>query len=136
MKINNTLLLEYQRSLIFAGLEVFAACDMLTDVHGGQFGENSFQWKIAVVEFLTDGITDGLIKISPSSASRSSLDDAKQLQDTFSQSDPNFDPEIWMGIQFTSTDKLKQLLARNDLMDWSCLKAPLNIGFMTSILEH
>lgn len=131
MKLNDDLALPYQKSLIFAALDDFSASDLLGGVHGGQFGGEMFAWKGAVICFLRRNTFSELI------AFRISVDekvlDTHEMLNLFSNSDPNINPEVWMGIQFYGTEKLRSIIASHGMLGWEHVKSPVNGNLIDAI---
>lgn len=133
MKIENCLELPYQRSLIFAALEFFSASDLLREAHGGQSGANVWAWKNAVITFLHRNLVSELIVLELDSVAHDPEVVDSNVLDALMGSDPNENPEIWMGIQFRGTDKLISLAAFHGMLGWDCIQSSLNRDFIDAV---
>ena len=132
-KMDHALAFSYQNSLIFAALDDFSASDLLGGVHGGQFGGEMSAWKSAVICFLRRNTFSELI------AFRISVDEkflgVHEMLNLFSNSDPNINPEVWIGIQFHGTERLRSIIATHGMLGWEHVKSPVNEDLIVAITQ-
>ena len=132
-KLDNDLALLYQKSLIFAALDDFSASDLLGGVYGGQFGEEMSAWKSAVICFLRRNIFSDLIALKI--GMHKEVLGAHEMLNLFSNSDPNINPEIWMGIQFHGAEKLSTIIAAHGVRGWEHVKSPVNENLIITVIR-
>jgi hypothetical protein len=132
MKLDPMLALAYQRSLIYLSLEDCSATFLLAEYAGGLSGANLEKWKATTIEFLIRNLNGKLISTSVMPSSVEAFDD-QELCDLFFKTDPNENVEIWFGIQFAGTEKLRCLVQANDLFGWDKFHGDLNENFIKTI---
>lgn len=127
--------LGYQKTLIFAALDYFSASDVLPDTFGGQFGQESALWKESVIEFLRKNIAAGFIGVASAEGNFNALSNSEEILKILSQSNPNENSEIWMGIRFAGTEKLISLVSAHGILNWDSIRSDLNIKFIEAIYQ-
>lgn len=135
MKIRYFSPISYQRQLIYAALDDFTPISALSDYAGGPFGDNSMEWRHAVVEFLCVNLACGLLKLNDY-LGKPSIVDAKLVEGYLTNGDVsrgfNVD-EIWNILYFVGTEKLTDNLARRNLLSWDAMDMEGNPDFLDFI---
>ena len=129
------LALSYQKTLIYLGLEDIAAVFMLPEIGGGQGLNENGSGVSAVTGFLHINALCGFIEISSGEEILEGDDAPESLKAAYLNSSPEDRPEIWMGIQFSATNKLRELLEKNNLLRWDAMSEELSQGFIDSIFD-
>ena len=123
----------YQKGLVFAALEDFSAVDVMGDIHGGQFGVSPDAWRNSVADFIYRNVAGGLLQI------KSGLDivppeiSPTELHKLLLTTNPDDDTLLWMGLQFTATNDLVNLMRRIGLLDWNEYESELNNELIASL---
>lgn len=61
--MKNSLRVNYQRQLIYAGLDDFSPNSVFPEYLGGEVGEDPFLWSLEVANFLDLGVRRGLLEV-------------------------------------------------------------------------
>ncbi|BEP53036.1 hypothetical protein GmRootV118_02800 [Variovorax sp. V118] len=134
-KDKKLLALSYQRTLIYLGLEDISAVFMLPEIGGGQGVNEDGLWVTSVAIFLRINLNCGFIEIASGSELIENCDVPSLLESVYLKSSPESQPEIWMGIQFSATKKLNDLLRLNNLLRWEAMSEEVNHGFIGSVFD-
>lgn len=127
------LAMAYQKGLVFAALEDFSAVDVMGHICGGQFGATPHDWQKSVADFIYRNMAGGLIQIKNGydivPLGITPVDLHKLLLTT----NPQDETVLWMGLQFTATQKLVELIRRVGLLDWNSYECELNRELIASV---
>ena len=127
--------IDYQRQLIFSGLDDFSPNAALPHVYGGQFGPSPDLWRHEVVAFLCVNVRGGLLEMfyRRDILADGGIDQLKNIL-TAGDKESHFDVEIiWNALYFSATEKLDEILDRFELRSWEALKLDLNPGFIAEL---
>ncbi|HSV51817.1 MAG TPA: hypothetical protein VLJ57_06860 [Burkholderiaceae bacterium] len=135
----HTLLLEYQRSLIYLALDEKSVSSMLPGYAGGGYTGDVERWRNAALGFLWRNLSSGLIAVSVPTplvpTSMPSLD----LYSLFARASQNLEDErefnLWNAVQFSGTAHLTRMLRDHALCDWSFYSGALNIELIRALLK-
>ena len=103
--------LEYQRALIYANLESLSPSSTLNEISTGSLDKNESTWKHAVAKFISLNLRAKLIEGFPAHNPQFNYDDIDEVERVLINSEPLRDVEIWMGMQFSGTSRLNELLS-------------------------
>lgn len=123
----------YQKGLIFAALEDFSAVDVMGDIHGGQFGASPDAWRKAVADFIYRNMAGGLLQIKSGFDIVPPEITPTEFHKLLLTTNPEDDTLLWMGLQFTATKSLVELIRRVELLDWNAYESELNGELIASI---
>jgi hypothetical protein len=120
--------LYHQRQLILACLDDFTPNATLQDYMGGQFGNETHTWQVAVVDFIYQNMKRDLIMILPGQChyAEKNCDEIKQILLNGDINEKIESTVIWNIIYFQGTNKLKKIMHHFCLDDWSSLGLGLN----------
>lgn len=113
--------MDYQKTLIYCGLEDMSASEMLTDLYGGQYGSDEENWRKEVALFLFYSVRSKLLIPKDDFGLLGDKSPNKIMEryaNTFSGEDL-----LWMGVQFQATEKLEKILVSEDLLSWEKIKS-------------
>jgi hypothetical protein len=116
-----------QNQLILAAMDDFTPNSALPNYKGGQFGENSGEWKSAVIDFIYYSMENNLI-IALSGYEGYHLLGPDQIRCILMDGDVinGFDVSyLWDIIHFTGSPKLKRLLCQLKLGNWEAVNSNL-----------
>lgn len=129
--MNKCLLIAYQKELVSACLDDFAAAYPLNTIHGGLFGDTPLAWAAYAQDFIYINLISNLIEIQDATY-YPKIDDL--ITTTLSFDVSNWDLN-WHGVFFDGTKKLETLAEKYDLCKWECRDSPLNSNFITEIIK-
>lgn len=125
-----------QKQLVVAVLDDFCPNAALPHLHGGQFGSTPNLWRDAVVQFLSESLTTGLIEVLPT-AQRYSQKSAAEVRRLLIEGDIENGlglELVWQVIYFQGTGKLRAMLEECQLDSWDAMSAEVSqrLGRMLS----
>lgn len=135
--MKNSLRVNYQRQLIYAGLDDFSPNSVFPDYLGGEFGEDPFLWSLEVANFLDLGVRHGLLEVMNweylfSDSPLVSVSEV--LLPRYPSGGRAVQMEIiWNSLYFTGTVSLLDELDRFGFRVWSALSASENLEFLQCI---
>jgi len=127
----------YQQQLIYASLDDFNPNSALPYLHGGQFSENSAEWREAVIDFLCTNLECGLLELVHYSSFKGK-DGADWLRNVLNNGyeDKGMDAEIlWNALYFTGSERLVAVVSKFGMHDWTQLKSALNHELIAELTE-
>ena len=129
----NKILLAYQKTLIYMWLEDISAVFMLSGIAGGQGANEDGAWVEAVADFIFSSLRGGLIYFSSGEEFFSAPENFDSIRMDYSSSDPESKPEIWMGVQYSATENLIEILQSFELLNWESISSDLKPGLADKI---
>ncbi|SOZ09867.1 conserved protein of unknown function (plasmid) [Cupriavidus taiwanensis] len=129
--------IDYQRQLIFAGLEDFTPNSALPNVLGGQYGTNPVAWRQAVIDFICRNVAADLLEIVsyPGKPTEMGAPRVRALLISGDESRGLDENIIWDAIYFTGTTKLKSRLKSFGLLSWDALNAEKSDDFIDFLVD-
>jgi hypothetical protein len=121
---NVELMCHYQRSLVYVGLEDASASEFLNGLDGGRDG-NEIAWQREVARFIRLTLDAEFIQVKNDFGFFNDTNGSSAIEAVYLKTPPSEDL-LWMGVQFTATKKLSDLLKSEGLATWSALDAPIN----------
>lgn len=134
--MDQKLLQDYQKALIYAGLDDFTPNAVLSSTFGGVYGNQVEQWKSVVIDFIYRNMTCGLLEVSPvqTKCKDATPQDVRTLLSSVDLDDIATSV-IWVATYFDGTKKLDELLSSFCLKDWIHLNDSPNLLFQNTLLE-
>jgi hypothetical protein len=138
-RMGSNLFLEYQRTLIRLCLDEGAAISILSSYCGGQFGDRSAMWECAVSDFVERNLSANLIQVGLLPNSISSSFNPEELPSMLRAQPLSAGSEegiiLWSVLQFTGTERLRELLSKEKLCDWVHFQDPLKESFVAELIR-
>ena len=126
--------LSSQITLIEACLDDFNPSSALPNKLGGEFGENTDEWRMSVINFITECMEKKLIKITNGCKYKNmNANDVKKILidgDEVGSIDKN---TIFYAIYFTATEKLIDIVNDLNLLDWESMNKDINSDLFNRI---
>jgi len=134
--MDQKLLQDYQKALIYAGLDDFTPNAALSSTFGGLYGDQVERWKSVVIDFICRNMTCGLIEVSPvqTRCKKTAPQDIRELLDSVGLDDLETSV-VWTATYFDGTKKLDELLDGLGVKDWTHLNDPPNLSFQNALLK-
>jgi hypothetical protein len=118
-----------QQQLIVAALDDFCANAALPHLYGGQFGDTPNLWRAAVVQFLSESLTAGLVEVLPGEVryrQKGAIEICRLLTEGDIENGLSSD-EVWQVIYFQGTEKLRGILKEFQLDNWDAMKTEVSM---------
>jgi hypothetical protein len=137
--MDGCLRLHYQRQLIYAGLDDFNPNGVFSGYMGGMDGKRFSEWQRAVVTFLDQGVTGGLLMVSNWGEMFSPdepIDIEGVLLGNYSRDRFHVDNDIvWNALYFFGTKTLIGDLNRFRLRSWGAMGFSENVDFLKMVQD-